>query len=1051
MNIVARVLPIGAVLALGFAPVAVRASISPSETGGSKTLYVSTLENNWAEPKGEKKGEGFISGTVLDEFGEPLTGAIIRIPSIHKGTASGIKGDFSLSVPAGTYNVEVSFIGFSTIKVEGVEVLGGKSTPLNVVMQDAGEVLGEVVVTAHMNRATTAGALKLQQTMPQLATVMSAEQIGKTGDKHIGEALKRVTGITTTGGGKKIIVRGLGERWNEAMLDGVVLPSTETSGKGFDFSLIPSNLVENVTVIKSVTPDINVPFAGGLIQINTKDIPEKNFINFSAGLSYNDISTGKDQIHRARGKYDWLGFDDGRRDMIEGLKAIVIDPKDVPDNVYEVSKRMMARPDNLSMYKSKTQPSQNYSISIGRTFTLNEKRGDKLGLIAAISYRNTQQQTRINHLERGDYVSRLQYAEGMKPYVTDSVNSGAIYKYNTTIGAILNAGLQMGNHRFGLRNTFTRVYDNSLNTLKYRMDYTSTYKDKEQPYIRHFNSPTFQTLLQNKINGEHLLPHNIKLEWQLNHTLVRKDQKDVVHTEELPTNVLGKWYYYYSTAGYDRLKTGDIQYAYSPVTRSWYFNNERDYGWNIHIQIPLHKEGSKYRHTLKFGYDGLSQHNTFSFTDVQLTNVHTFNEGKNRPAELTQFEEAMKERGVDEGATYNLANYLNPENVGPAGLLWLTTNGGLDKFEAYGLQNDLFLMMDHRFSTWGRLIYGVRGSFYKYNEISNPPTNWQNASSHTDRNKLSERPFTLLPSVQFTYTPISDINIRLSYSQQVMRPHMSERTAFQYYDLLLNGSVYNYGGIVSSEVQGADLRFEWYPEAGEVLSVGGFYRYIKNPIELMAIRGTDGKSTNYYVSNNAWAKSYGMEFELRKNFGFIYDHEILRNLYLYGNATLLWSSVAQYYHFKDGKYLETPIIEDQERPLYGQAPYMFNIGLSYESETLGLNLALNRNGRKMMVIAQEFWNHQYEASANYLDAQISYSIPNTGLSFKLNGSNLLNVEPIIYSNGNDFERDETGNFDPSRKLKEGKTMGYDGDLLTERQHLWTSIGRTFSLSISYTL
>ena len=118
--------------------------------------------------------------------------------------------------------------------------------------------------------------------------------IGKTADKNLGEALKRVTGVTTMSN-KYVAVRGMGERWNEASLDGIPLPSTESNAKAFGFDLIPTSLIDNVTVLKTATPDVSGNFSGGLIQITTRDIPTKDFISISVGTSYNSLSTFQTQ------------------------------------------------------------------------------------------------------------------------------------------------------------------------------------------------------------------------------------------------------------------------------------------------------------------------------------------------------------------------------------------------------------------------------------------------------------------------------------------------------------------------------------------------------------------------------------------------------------------------------------------------------------------------------------------------------------------------------------------------------------------------------------
>lgn len=273
-----------------------------------------------AKPVPPKPGR--ISGKIVDEKGEPLPGASVRVVETRAGVQSGVDGSYILNAQPGTYTLEITYISFQTQRITGVIVSEDKNTPLNILMKPDAKGLKEVVVTSGYKKASAEGLLAKQKNAAEISNGISAEQIARTPDKNIGESLKRISGVSTIDN-KFVIVRGIGERYNSAQLDGVTLPSTEAQTRNFSFDLIPSNLVDNVVVSKTVTPDMNTSFGGGLIQINTKDIPTENFIGFTAGTSFNDQSTGKDFLSHKRGKYDYLGFDDGRRDYPEGLEHTV--------------------------------------------------------------------------------------------------------------------------------------------------------------------------------------------------------------------------------------------------------------------------------------------------------------------------------------------------------------------------------------------------------------------------------------------------------------------------------------------------------------------------------------------------------------------------------------------------------------------------------------------------------------------------------------------------------------------------------------------------------
>ena len=232
---------------------------------------------------------GTLTGRIVDEHGEGLIGATVRIIETGGGQVTDFDGNYSLQLAPGTYTVEIAYVGYETKQIQEVHITAGKETSLSVDLAIADNLLGTVVVTGSYKTSNTAGAMKIQQSMPQLSTVVSSEMIGKTADKNLGEALKRVTGVTTMSN-KYVAVRGMGERWNEASLDGIPLPSTESNAKAFGFDLIPTSLIDNVTVLKTATPDVSGNFSGGLIQITTRDIPTKDFISISVGTSYNSVS-----------------------------------------------------------------------------------------------------------------------------------------------------------------------------------------------------------------------------------------------------------------------------------------------------------------------------------------------------------------------------------------------------------------------------------------------------------------------------------------------------------------------------------------------------------------------------------------------------------------------------------------------------------------------------------------------------------------------------------------------------------------------------------------
>ncbi len=875
--------------------------------------------------------QGKIAGKILDDKGETLPGASIKIIETGAGTQAGTDGSYILSVNPGTYTLEISYMSFQTQRITGVIVLEGKSTPLQIAMKPDSKGLSEVIVTASYRKASVESLLARQKNATEISNGISAEQIAKTPDRNIGESLKRISGVSTIDN-KFVIVRGIGERYNSAMLDGVILPSTEAQTRNFSFDLIPSNLVDNVVVSKTVTPDMNASFGGGLIQINTKDIPSENFMSFTAGTSYNDQSTGKDFLSHKRGKYDYLGFDDGRRDYPKGLQHTTrtVEPNstltdaEYQKKVDDQSKRFTN--DNFTLYKYEAAPSQNYQFTIGRLFAIDTTFKNKLGFTSALSYRNTQSINQFDQQRRGDWNF-------------NSNNYGASYDFNTTLGALVNVGLQLGKNRFSFRNTYTHLYDNTLiRTIGYDSDNGTDDLSKGLPpnRIQEVDDPTFTDLLQNKFSGQHQLG-KVKIEWNVARTSIDRKEKDLSIATQGPVQVGNDYQYFYGTS-----KVGEERI--NPTSRHNYHNQEKNYSWNIDATVPLSVYGIN--NSVKTGYFGIHKKSTF---DWQIASL----------ASSGQLADSLRYIPIGE--------MINPANFGANGYNYLITPYFLDAYAGKSITQAGYLMFDSRLMEKLRLVWGIRGEYYKYTEIKNA-SNVIQQGFELPRDKTWQ----WLPSANLTYSPIKSINFRAAVSSSVIRPELMDNSQFFKYNPNL-GALFGNLGLTSTRINSYDVKTEWFPGAGEIISAGAFYKKFNKPTELTFIR-VNG-NINYYLQNADQAKVYGLEFELRKNFGFITNNNFLSNLTVYGNLTLQKSNVIASYRITNPDPTvggDITVNVKQERTMYGQSPYLINAGLQYTGNHFGFNVLYNKSGYKTYIVSSLFDQIEYEKPREQLDAQISY-------------------------------------------------------------------------------
>ncbi|HAT92423.1 MAG TPA: TonB-dependent receptor, partial [Sphingobacterium sp.] len=262
---------------------------------------------------------GYISGKVIDDRGQPLANASIKLIGTNKSTQSGIDGSYLLNAEPGTYILEVSYLSYQTQRIEGVKIQSGQRTGLNIAMKTQVNALETAVVNVSFKKASVAGLYAAQKNAASVTDGISAEQIARTPDNDMGQVLKRVTGLTTVNN-RNVIVRGMSDRYNQAMLDGVVIPSTSQNRRDFSFDIIPTEMVSSVVVNKTATPDVSAEFSGGQVSVNTLDIPEKNFTTIQYGIGGNSRTTGKDFYRLGERKAsEFFGFNHSSSKQPEGI------------------------------------------------------------------------------------------------------------------------------------------------------------------------------------------------------------------------------------------------------------------------------------------------------------------------------------------------------------------------------------------------------------------------------------------------------------------------------------------------------------------------------------------------------------------------------------------------------------------------------------------------------------------------------------------------------------------------------------------------------------
>jgi hypothetical protein len=251
---------------------------------------------------------GTISGKVSDSnSGEVIPGAKISIEGMSKGAMTDLDGLFTIQqLPEGKYSLNVSYYQYNSKIITDVIVKKDEVSNVNVSIDKVVKEIGPITVKVTINKESNANLLQLQKNAATTLDGISSETIKKSPDRAASDVLKRISGASVQDN-KFVVIRGLNDRYNTAMINGLPLPSTEPDRKAFSFDIFPSNMLDNMLIYKTASPDLPGDFAGGVILINTKDIPEKDYFSFTLGTGLNTQSTFKEFVNYKGSKNDWLG------------------------------------------------------------------------------------------------------------------------------------------------------------------------------------------------------------------------------------------------------------------------------------------------------------------------------------------------------------------------------------------------------------------------------------------------------------------------------------------------------------------------------------------------------------------------------------------------------------------------------------------------------------------------------------------------------------------------------------------------------------------------
>lgn len=870
-----------------------------------------------------------VSGKVVNNRNEPIPGASILLESTKKVVSANVEGAFNLVLDKGKkYSITVSSTGYNTKTIDDIEATGADD-PLVVVLTPKVTTGENIVIRSTRRQESTVALLTFQRNNTSLASGLAADFIRRTPDKNTGEVLKRVSGASIQDN-RFVVVRGLSDRYNSAMLNSALLPSSEPDKKAFSFDLFPAALIDNIVINKTATPEFTGEFSGGLVQVNTRDIPTKNQLSVGFGIGYNNQSTFKNFVSNKRNAYDWLGFDDGTRNLPDSFPATAQAYRALGKDAAGVAKQLELtkafRGDVYGQQTSTAAPIKNFSLTYAQTHRF--KNGGQLGTLLAVNYRNAML---IYEAEKAFYE-----ANGNVVFNYNDIQN----RYQTNAGAVANISYAKGRTKISFKNLFNQLYEDNYYT---RTGYNTNRLNDIQFYSSYLNQ---RSLYSSQLEGEHQLTQKgIRFKWNGNASYNWKTQPDL------------------RSALYARRINTTEKFEIDPDDTRRFYSDLKDYsfGGGGQLLIPMNW-GGKDKQTLKIGGSNLVRIRDFS-SRIFRYNITNFN----------SFVAANSYKPVE---TAFLA-----DNIGTSGYILEEFTNNQDKYFGVSVLNAAYGMLDNKFGDF-RIIWGARAENFQQLLTSKTQTG--------DRSVRLTEKWDILPSLNVVYNVNDKQSLRVSGSRTVARPEFREIAEFAFFDYEMNYGVKGDTALRRSSIQNYDLRYEWYPKAGEAITFGAFFKDFTDPIEFRLDPASNADSRRYFYQNALQAQTIGFELEVRKGLEFIAP--AFKNLSFFGNYTYLRSEV----RFNDLSAGNKEV--KANRPLQGQSPYLMNAGLQFTSKALNASVLYNRVGERLALVGNDEFPNVYERPRNQLDIQLSKKVMKDKGEFKINFADILNNAFYFYEN-----------------------------------------------------
>ncbi|HXU26488.1 MAG TPA: TonB-dependent receptor, partial [Bacteroidia bacterium] len=979
-------------------------------------------------------GQGTVRGKITDNTGEALIGATVVIKAkTSSGVMADLDGNYSIKVTDTTeQTIVVSYVSYKNQEFV-VHPINGEVIVKDFVLVSA-STLDEVIVTTKATKANNYYMENIKMKSSSTMDYISQETMKKTGDVNVVNAVARVSGVSASSNAGFITVRGIGDRYVKTTLNGSRIPTLDPFTNNIRLDLFPAFLVDNIILTKTASPDLPGDWAGAYLSIETKDYPDKLTVNFETSAGYVPQSTFKNVISSEHSSTDWLGYDNGFRDHTHNPNGPSPIVNNNPNQYQEfVGLGLGSYYNSIGVTGSTPWNSTYFNLGLVQLGLL---QNSQLGDQAAITHAT-------NQFNSGPYQSQafaainanaVKFGQSFKdnwstttrqalPNFTQNLSVGnQVNLFGKPLGFLLgfryNSSTQYDPNSVLQRVTSTRAYEYSVNQ-QVSQENNAWSGLLNLAYKYHANHSIAFMFMPNFIgtnNARYGVDNSDPAENVVAQTKFYEQRKQLIYQLKSEHYIAKPQLKIELNASYTDGKSSapdftDVYYLHDPISNSYqiggtignglhrYFRYLSDnlFDSRLSAEMPIGKSDKGPR-KIKFG--GAYQYNNRK--SDQYDYVMGFNTGTTNAPSVMSNENLNQYFSLNNfGIQNNGVNFYYVENGSPA-------------YHTFGNSSILagYLMTDYSITNALRIAGGVRveqanifTDSHKFDSlhyaVNDPRRSYSTQYPLLNPGKLNTLNY--LPSANVIYKLRKDddapINLRANFSQTVARPSIRELSDVAIFDYTQRNFVFGNSDLKPVQIKNYDLRFEWYFKNRDNFSVGGFYKDFKNHIELVNAGPLTWLNAN---------KSYvvGIEIEGKKS--------IIKNLDLIANATFANSNsnfTRQRISVSGQGAKEYTPLDVVNHPMFGQAPYVINVILSYSLEKAGLNATISYNvqGRRLAISsAITSIPDVYEMPRNMFDFKVMKKL-GKHFTASLTIRDILNTairRAYIYSDGTQIDYDK---------------------------------------------